>query len=370
MYFAFSQEQEDFKASLRNLLVDQMPTSRVRESFQAGYDKGLWKVLTNEMAITGLHLPEALGGQGFTYQETALVMAELGRCLAPVPVLATNLAIEAIRACGTPEQQAALIPDLAGGERIGAVAVAATRDLEPATATVSATSTSDGPVLDGVVPLALHGHVADLLVVPAVDGGAVRLFVVEASAPGVAVTQLPSLDLTRPVSEVRLSAAPAHRLDGDGTTTALERFADGARLLIAFESLGAAERCLELAVEYARTRHQFNRPIGSFQAIKHLCSDMAIELDASLGAAMYAAMTADEDTDEFAAVAGLVKAQASEVFTQCASYVIQVHGGIGFTWEHDCHLYYRRAKANEVLLGDIDELRTRSIDGIPAFATA
>ncbi|KAA9150217.1 acyl-CoA dehydrogenase [Amycolatopsis acidicola] len=348
MYFAFTEEQEEFRASLRRLLTERAPSARVREVLDAGHDPMLWKLLVQDMGLPGLHVPEEYGGQGFGYLETAVVFQELGRALAPVPMAASTFAIEAILRCGTEEQRRSLLPGLASGERIGALAVTGARPDDAVRV--------DGDRLHGKVNWVAHGHVADVLVVPA-DGG---LYVVEKGAPGLTVERVDSLDLTRPVSTLVLEGVPAQRLGADG----VERVLDVARTLLAFEALGAAEQCLDISVEYAKTRVQFNRPIGSFQGIKHLCAEMAIEIDASLGAAMYAAMILDEDPVEFAQVATLAKAQAAETVRQCAEGMIQVHGGIGFTWEHDSHLYYRRAKAIEVWLGGVTELRDLLADRV------
>ena len=368
MFFAFTEEQEDFRASLRRLLTDRAPSSRVRETFDAGCDPSLWKLLTEDMGLPGLHVPEELGGQGFGYLETAVVFAELGRCLAPVPMAATTFAMEAILRCGSPEQRQRLIPDLADGSRTGALGLSSGADIPdtglPADTPVAVSGTADEVVLHGTVRHVLHGAAADRLVLPAADPGSsdAALHVVDVDAPGVTVAAADSLDLTRPVATVILEGAAGERLTAGTGTEGIHQALDVARTLLAFESIGAAERCLELSVEYATSRVQFNRPIGSFQSIKHRCADMAIEIDATRGAAMYAAMVLDQDPIEFARTAPLAKAQAAETLRQCAHGMIQVHGGIGFTWEHDSHLYYRRATANEVLLGDVEELREIAAD--------
>ncbi|UGQ11607.1 acyl-CoA/acyl-ACP dehydrogenase [Yinghuangia sp. ASG 101] len=370
MYFAFSQEQEEFRDSLRRLLTKRAPMTRVRAVAAAddGYDAETWRLLCRDMGLPGLHIGEEYGGGGFSYLETAVALQELGRALTPVPMAATAFACEAVLRLGTPEQRRRLLPPLARGERLGAFAVAGRRDLEPEAATVRAEAAPGaGAVLHGTRDIVLHGDPADLLIVPAVAeaGGPVRLYAVEAGDPRVTAERQESLDLTRPVARVAFDGAPAEPLGGaEAPAGALDRVIDTARTLLAFEMLGTAERCLEMAVDYAKVRHQFNRPIGSFQAIKHRCADMAVELDMAYGAAMYAAMLAGDDTADIGEPALIAKAQAAEALRLCAGGSIQVHGGIGFTWEHDAHLYFRRAKAVEALFGSIHEHRALLADRI------
>jgi alkylation response protein AidB-like acyl-CoA dehydrogenase len=195
----------------------------------------------------------------------------------------------------------------------------------------------------------LHGHVADQFVVPAAADGAVGFHVVAADAPGVTVERLPSFDITRPVAHLRLADAPAEALSA-GSPADVNRVLDVARVLLAAEMLGGAEACLERTVEYARARRQFDRPIGSFQAVKHACAEMMIELDATRAAVMFAAMSV-ADRREFHIGAPLAKAQAADTYVMCAGSAIQLHGGIAFTWEHDLHLYFRRAKTTAALFG-------------------
>jgi len=346
MDFRYSTEQDDFRASLRGFLRDAAPLAMVRDA--AGHDPQLWQRLCREFEAPGLHVPLDYGGAGGTLVESAIVFSELGRSLTPVPLAATTFAIEAVFRTGDEEQRRRLLKGMLCGDQIGALAVAAHDDTDPAFARVRA-SWDGGTVLTGVCGPVLHGSIADLFVVPAVADGVVTLHVVEADAPGVTVVTLPSFDITRPVARVELARAPAEALCA-GSPEDVERLMDVARVLLAAEMLGGAEACLAMAVEYAGTRKQFDRPIGSFQAVKHACADMLIEVDATRAAVMYAAMTA-EHRAELAIAGPLAKAQAADTFSLCAGSAIQVHGGIAFTWEHNLHLFFRRATSTRALFG-------------------
>ncbi|WP_280507335.1 acyl-CoA dehydrogenase family protein [Nocardia flavorosea] len=353
MYFAFDSDQEEFRSSLRRLLSERAPMTRVREVAEHGtYDAETWQLLTSNMGIPALHIAEEFGGGGFSVLETAIVAQELGRGLTPVPMLTTTGAIEAVLRLGSAEQHRALLPKLLDGSAIGSLALSGAKDTTVAAAQVRATGDPSAPLLTGRLDYVAFGHVADLLVVPALTpvGDTVGLYAVESGASGVRVTAQPSLDPTRPVSTVELTDSPAALLGSDPES--IGRVVDLVRTLLANEALGAAEAVLEMAVAYAKQRVQFNRPIGSFQAIKHKCADMAIAIDAAQATVMYASMCAESDNEEFPRVAVMAKSQAAECLTLCASQNIQIHGGIGFTWEADPHLYFRRAKATEPLFGD------------------
>jgi alkylation response protein AidB-like acyl-CoA dehydrogenase len=346
MDFQYSTEQDDFREALRRFLSEQAPPARVREvAAVSGHDVQLWRRLCTELQLPGLHAPEEYGGAGATLVETAIVFEEAGKALAPVPLASTTLAIEAVVRMGDDEQRSRLLPGLLSGDRIGSLALSG----PTGAATVRAERDDGRTVLDGECSPVLHGHVADLFVVPAEADGAVALHVVAADAPGVTVVRLPSFDSTRPAARLRLAKTPAEALTA-GAANAFERVLDVARVLLAAEMLGGAEACLALAVEHARSRRQFDRAIGSFQAVKHICADMMIEIDATRAAVMFAAMSAS-DGDELAITGPLANAQAADTYVLCASSAIQVHGGIAFTWEHDLHLYFRRAQTTAALFG-------------------
>ncbi|MFF0814975.1 acyl-CoA dehydrogenase family protein [Rhodococcus sp. NPDC003318] len=353
MYFAYDEDQEEFRASLRRLLTERAPIARVREVAENGtHDADTWRLLSSNMGVPGLHVAEEFGGGGFSFLETAIVAQELGRALTPVPMITTTGAIEAVLRLADAEQKGRLLPNLLDGSTIGSLAVSGPDDLAVDTATVRASGDPAAPTLAGTLDYVPFGHVADLLVVPALvpGGDDVALYVVDAHTAGVVARGQASLDLTRPLATVELADVPAQLLGAD--RAAIERVINVVRTLLANEALGASEAALEMAVDYAKQRVQFNRPIGSFQAVKHKCADMAIAIDSAQATVMYASMCADEDNDEFPQIAVMAKSQGSDCLTQCAAQNIQVHGGIGFTWEADPHLYFRRAKAIEPIFGN------------------
>ena len=347
MDFRYSTEQDALRDSLSDFLRDTAPLASVRRA--DGHDAALWQRLCVELGLLGLHAPLEYGGAGATLVETAVVFSELGRLLTPVPMAATTFAIEAVMRTGDEEQRTRLLKGLLSGEQIGALAISDPRDCDPSATTVHAQRHGGDTVLTGDIGPILHGQIADLFIVPAETDGVTTLHVVAADDPGVTVVNLPSFDITRPIARLELTQAPAEVLAA-GSADDIDRVVDIARVLLAAEMLGGAEQCLAMAVEYACTRKQFGRPIGSFQAVKHACAEMLIEIDATRAAVMYAAMTAADDR-ELRITAPLAKAQAADTFSMCTGSAIQVHGGIAFTWEHDLHLYFRRAATTRALFG-------------------
>ena len=350
MDFQYSTELLDFRDSLRSFVHTH------------GNDEGIWRRLCRDMELPGLAVPAEYGGAGATLVESAIVFEEFGRALSRVPLTSHVFSVHAVSIMGSDEQRHRLLPGLLSGERIAAFAATGPETRDAASATVSAVRHGDRTVLDGVCGPVLHGFGADLLVVPARSDDTLGLYVVNAGEPGIDVEQLPSFDLTRPVARVTLRGVTAEPLDA-AAAGGLDTVLDLARVLLAAEMLGGAEACLARSVDYACTRTQFDRPIGTFQAVKHMCAEMAIEVDATRVAVMFASMTAD-DPDELAVAAPLVKAQAADTFTLCAGTAIQVHGGIAFTWEHDMHLYLRRAKSCEALFGSSIQHRALLADRV------
>jgi alkylation response protein AidB-like acyl-CoA dehydrogenase len=255
-----------------------------------------------------------------------------------------GLAANAILAAGSDEQQARLLPGIASGE---VLATAAFGDPK-------ASVTADGPALSGPVRFVVDGMTANLLIVPVGDA----LYAVDAAATGVERQPMTALDLTRPQATVTLSGAPAERL-GDGDPAATRQAVDYALACLAAEMAGGARRCLEASVEYARDRIAFGVPIGSFQGIKHQLAELYMKVEQAASVAYHAAGAAAENDPELSLVASIAKAYCSDAYTEMATENIQIHGGIGFTWEHDAHLYFRRARASEVMLGDASFHRER-----------
>lgn len=362
MDFQYNTEQLDFRDSMRAFLQEATPLSWVRDVAGAqGHDDRLWQRLCRELELPGLSVPPEYGGVGGTLVEAAIVFEEFGRALTPIPLASHVFAVHAVLSLGSEEQLQRLLPPLLTGERIAAFAATGPAAADLTSATVSASRHGGRVVLDGVCGPVLHGHVAGLFVIPARADDTVGLYVVNAEAPGVAVEALPSFDITRPVARVTLHRAEAEPLDA--ARGEFERVLDIARVLLAAEMLGGAEACLALSVEYSCSRRQFDRAIGMFQAVKHMCAEMAIEIDATRVAVMFAAMSAG-DPGELAIAAPLVKAQAADTFTLCAGTATQVHGGIAFTWEHDLHLYLRRAKTTAALFGSSAQHRALLADRV------
>lgn len=335
----YSEEEEALRAAVRDLLTDRCDAAGViaRTESDAPHDLSLWKVLTDGMGLAGLLVPEDRGGQGATHREAAVVLEELGRAVAPVPYLTSAVvATEALLACGAAGE---LLAGLASGRRIGALAVG----LHTAPGAVFTTARLEGGALHGELTGIADAAVADVLLVPADDGG---LYAVEAGA--VAVTPQTSLDLTRPLARIALAGAPGRRL-GDAGPAVRRALRAGAGLL-ASEQLGLAEWSLTETVRHLKDRRQFNRPVGGFQALKHRLAQLWLEVVGLRAAARGAAdaLATGEDTDVAVAVA---QAYAAPVAVRAAEEALQLHGGIGMTWEHPVHLHLKRAKADSLALG-------------------
>jgi alkylation response protein AidB-like acyl-CoA dehydrogenase len=334
----YSEEEDALRAAVRDLLGDHCDAPGViaRTESDAPHDLEAWKALTDGMGLAGLLVPESLGGQGATHREVAVVLEELGRAVAPVPYLTSAVvATEALLECGADD----LLAELASGRRIGALAVAL--NVAPGGA-FKAVRHEDGR-LHGELTGVADAAVADLLLVPADDGG---LYAVDADAA--TVTPQVSLDLTRPVATVRLEGAPGRRL-GDAEP-AVHRALRAAAGLLASEQLGLSEWALTETVRYLKERKQFNRPVGGFQSIKHRLAQLWLEVVGVRAAARHAAdaLTTGEDVEVAVAVA---QAHAAPVAVRAAEEALQLHGGIGMTWEHPIHLYLKRAKADSIAYG-------------------
>jgi alkylation response protein AidB-like acyl-CoA dehydrogenase len=361
--FAFSEEQEELRRSVRRFLEDKSPSAEVRRLMETteGYDPKVWAQMANELGLQSLHIPEAYGGQGFSFVELVVVLEEMGRALLCAPYFSSVcLAANAIMNAGTEEQKQALLPGIAAGETIATLAFTEPSGKWDANGITmeAASDGSGGYTLSGTKMFVLDGHTANLLVVAARSAGSggtegISFFTVEGDAPGLTRTALPTMDQTRKQAKLEFSNVPAQLLGEEGAGwAALSKTLDQAAVCLAAEQVGGAQKCLDMSVEYAKVRIQFGRPIGSFQAIKHKCADMLLEVESSKSAAYYAGWAAAEDNDELPVVASLAKSYCSEAYFHAAAENIQIHGGIGFTWEHDAHLYFKRAKSSEILFGD------------------
>jgi alkylation response protein AidB-like acyl-CoA dehydrogenase len=355
--FAFSEEQEELRKSVRRFLDDKSPSTEVRRLMETteGYDAAVWSQMAEQLGLQGLAIPEEYGGSGFTYVELVVVLEEMGKSLLCAPYFSTvALAANALLTSGDDSAKKELLPGIAGGETIATLAITEDNgrwDLDGIQ--LEATKGGDGYTLNGHKMFVIDGHTANLIIVAARTGAGVTLFAVDGDASGLTRTPLQTMDQTRKQARLEFANTPARLIGEDGGASAgLGKTLDLAAVALAAEQVGGAQKCLDMAVEYAKVRVQFGRPIGSFQAIKHKCADMLLEVESAKSAAYYAGWAAAEDNDELPVVASLAKAYCSDAYFHAAAENIQIHGGIGFTWEHDAHLYFKRAKSSELLLGD------------------
>ena len=350
-------ERDDLRAMVRAFARDHFRLEEVRRvsGTEAGYDPAVWAGL-GQLGLAGLLVPAAYGGAGCGLAEAGVILRELGRALACVPYLSSAvLAVTAVLASGDGEAQAELLPPLAAGELLAAVAVsgpAGRPDGTPASLGVAASASRRGVSLDGEALYVVDGHVAGVLLVAARDGTGTGLYQVAGDAPGLSRAVMPAIDATRTLARLGFRAVPARPLGPPGSgAAALARVLDTAVAALAAESVGGSEEVLDLAVSHARQRVQFGRPIGSFQAVKHKCADMLVALEGAR-AALDGALEAADDPGSDAGIAALVAGlQCSAAYTHITAEAIQVLGGIGFTWEHPAHLYFRRARTCAVLFG-------------------
>jgi alkylation response protein AidB-like acyl-CoA dehydrogenase len=347
---ASAEDRQALREAVAGFLAEHCTEVDVRRVMATpdGYDPKVWSRLA-DLGLQGLAIAAEHGGSGSTFEEVGVVLEELGRVLYPGPFLATTIAAAAL--ADAPDHiQKQYLPRIASGELIATVAVE-----QPVAGTVAASQvTADADVLTGVVPFVLDGHVAQLLLVAAGDG----LYAVEAGE-GVSAEVLETTDQTRRLARVTLSRAPARRI-GDQQLSA--RVAVLASVGLALSEIGGAEAALHSALGYARVRSQFGRPIGSFQAIKHICADMFLAIESGKAAARRAALEIATDGPEQDVLASIAKAWCSDTYASAAAANVQVHGGIGYTWEHSAHLHLRRAKSDELLFGDSRHHRAHLAD--------
>lgn len=353
MNAVFTTEQQDLRATVRGLLAEQAPEAKVRSTMvtENGCDAALWRRMTTEMGLSAIAIPEALGGAGAGMVELGVVMEEMGRALYCGPFLSATVATLTLLEMGDAVASAELLPGIASGELRATVASDAL--LAPAGMLTAPAPTvrNDGgsSVLEGTVEMVLDGLIADVFLVPDRQGD---VFLVHRSGPAVTVEPLATLDPTRRLARVTFAGAPARRLAGtQDSARLLIRIRNLSMSLLAAEQVGGAQRMLDVAVDHARVRTQFGRTIGSFQAVKHRCANMSIELEAARSAAYDSIWTSTQSPERNAIAAAVAHSYCSEAFVDIAGSAIQVLGGIGFTWEHAAHLYYRRAKGSEHLFG-------------------
>lgn len=361
MEFEYSEEREELRSVVRQFLEAKSPSSEVRRLMETdgGYDPAVWRQMARELGLHGIHIAEEYGGQGFSFIELAIVVEEMGRALLCAPFFATVcLAANAISNIATNEQRATLLPPIAAGDCIATLAVTEpSGQWGPDGVTMVAGCDGTDWVLNGTKTFVIDGHIADLIIVVARTAGTtgeqgLSFFAVSGTASGLTRTLLPTMDLTRKQSRLDFDGVRGQLLgSADSGWPALQQTLQQAVVCLANEMVGGSQKALEMAVDYAKVRVQFGRPIGSFQAIKHKCADMLVAVEMAKSVAYWAAIDAT-DTEDLALNASLAKAFCSDAYLDIAAQNIQVHGGIGFTWEHDAQLYFKRAKTSQLLFGD------------------
>jgi len=358
MNLDFSDDQKQLQEQVRRFLADRCPPSAVRAVLEGAepYDRPLYKGL-GELGVLGAAIPEAYGGVGLSHLELCLVAEELGRALAPVPASSSiYLAAEFLLQAGTEAQKQAWLPRLASGDAVGTFAFA--EGSGRMSAEKINLSARDGQLFGTKSPVP-DGDSADFAIVAARSGpsrgeAAISLFLVDLTAAGVTRESLETIDPTRSYARLTFEGAPAERLGGEGEGWLIaETVMDRAAILMAFEQLGGADRALEMARDYALERMAFGRQIGSFQAIKHMLADMYVSATLARSNAYYGAWALATGSAELPIAAATARVSATQAFQHCAKNNIQVHGGMGFTWAFDCHLFYRRSNALALALGSL-----------------
>jgi alkylation response protein AidB-like acyl-CoA dehydrogenase len=355
--FSFSSEQEEFRSNLRRLLTDRSPTREVRRLMETehGYERDGWRGINSALGLTAIRIPEAYGGYGLGFGDQCIVLEEMGRALLCAPYFATAvLAAGAIMNAGTEAEKQALLPGIAAGDTTATLAwVEDNGRWDAEGATLAATAEGGEIVLNGHKSYVVDGHTADLIVVLARAPEGLSLFTVDGHAAGLTGRVLKSMDPTRKLARLEFDRVAARPLGtADGGAAPFARTMIEAAVCLANEMVGGAERLREDALAYAMMRMQFGRPIASFQSMKHKQADMLLEVELAKSAAYYAAASLDDRDGDAAANAHLAKACTSDAYMQTAIHAVQIHGGIGFTWDNDTHLWFKRAKSSEVLLGD------------------
>ena len=380
MTLVFTDDQEQFRESIQRFLADQMPTTKVRRlmATEHGSDPAVWQQASEQLALTGIHIPEAFGGAGFGAVELGIALEEMGGSLFCGPYFSSAvLSAYALMLCGDEDQQEQWLGDIAGGGRRACLAVTEHTGLwqQDDIATTAVTQSSGDVLLNGKKRFVIDGQSADLFVVAAQSGQGIGLFVVDGRATGITVEALDTMDPTRKMAHIDFVDVPATVLT-QLPDHWLETLLNIACITLSAEMIGGAQRLLASAVEYTQLRYQFGRSIASFQAIKHRLADLLLEVELARSAAYQAIETLAGCTDlqrltirqrrQLTEHASLAKAAVCETYLQAALETIQLHGGIGFTWENDTHLWFKRAKSSEVLFGTPAEHRERMLIAVEA----
>jgi alkylation response protein AidB-like acyl-CoA dehydrogenase len=358
MQFSFTDEQEDFRGILRRFFTARSPSTEVRKLMATGtgWDRDGWKKLNQELGLTAVHIPEEYGGQGFGCVELAIVLEEMGRALVCAPYFSSVvLGATAILNAGTDAQKRKLLPPIAAGDTLATLAFTEDNGLWDST---GVTLTATGNKLNGTKSFVVDGHTADLIVVLARQPGTsgdngLSFYTVRGDAPGLKRTPLKSMDDTRKLARLEFKDVEGELLGEAGKgAAAFARTMTQATICLANEMAGGADKLRETTLEYVQMRMQFGRPLAAFQSMKHKQADMLVEVETAKSAAYYAAAAFDANADDLAMATALAKAAASDTYLQTGIHAIQCRGGIGFTWDEDTHLWFKRAKSSEVFLGD------------------
>jgi alkylation response protein AidB-like acyl-CoA dehydrogenase len=366
MQFGLTETQQTLKNTVRKFLAAECPMSEVRKLMETAiaFDPALWRKIA-EQGWTGMILPEEHGGFGMGMVEMAAALEEMGRALLPGPFFSTVLmAGPLLEGVSNESAKRKYLSAISSGQAKATVALLEeSASWSPDSTRMQATSSAGNYKLDGRKLFVWDAAVADFLICTARLNGELALFLVPAKASGLRITDLPAMDFTRKLYEVAFDsvAVPRENLlaEGKPARAALDRMLNVATVGLVAEMTGGMQRLLDMTVEYAKTRKQFGRPIGQFQAVQHLCADMLVYTESSRSSAYYAAWAIQEGVREAALAVSVAKTYTSDAYREVGNRAIQVHGGMGFTWENDAHLFYRRAKASEVAFGDATYHRER-----------
>ncbi|MHB8189728.1 MAG: acyl-CoA dehydrogenase family protein [Ferrimicrobium sp.] len=361
MDFAFSAEQEELRGTVRRFLVDRLPTSDIRAAMESGsvLDLDLWRGPATDLGLAGAVVSETHGGLGLSFTDVAVVLEEIGRGVAPLPFLSSSILAASLLAwLSDSDYSADLLSGIASGGEIVTIVSGSGSDI--CVTAANGVPRGSEVIVSGSSRFVLDGMVATTYLFITEIEGERSLVAVAAGEHSVQRSPKVTFDLTRPMAEVTASGARGVLVGGvGGFELVADRLHDLAAVSLALDMVGGASRAMEMSVDYAKNRVQFGRPIGSFQAIKHRCADMLVKVEGARSAAYYATWATDEDEAERSIAAPLAKAYCSDAYLWVAGATIQVHGGIGFTWEHDAHLYFKRAKSDAILFGDPQMQRAR-----------
>jgi alkylation response protein AidB-like acyl-CoA dehydrogenase len=374
MYTKFTEEQDMLKRSARKFMEEECPPEFIREMWdgEEGITEEVWNKMA-ELGWMGLLVPEEYDGMGMSFMDLAVVFEEMGRAPMTGPFFSTViLGGETIRLAGTEEQKKSLLPQLAMGEiKVTLALLECDQALSPGSLiSMKASTSGDGYTLNGVKLFVPDAHVSDYIICAArTDNGdgpeGISLFVVDAKSDGVTIDLLNTMDKGRKQCEVKFDnvslSADAVLGEKGKAWPVIEKISDIANAALCMEMVGGAEKCLELSVEYAQTRIAFNQPIGSYQAIKHMCADMMLTVESSKSVAYYASYALSDDLSDASEAVSMAKAYCSDSYRNATGDTIQILGGIGFTWEHDAHHYFKRARCNEHMFGDASFHRERLV---------